>query len=194
MADGIAVVALVRQHGGGIAIALLHQPVVSRRVMCLALTEYDTDGETCGVATHVDLGAEPTARTAECLILLLSLFSRGAAMRSDDGAVDHLQRVQCAAAVGQRLKQKVPDARLAPATELLPHRVPSAERRRQVAPWRSGPADPEYAVQPVPMVQGWAPATRRGGNQERREDRPLFVRHQSADHRRPQVPQEAGQD
>jgi hypothetical protein len=33
----------------------------------------------------MDLGAEPTARTAQCLILLLSLFARGAAMRSDDG-------------------------------------------------------------------------------------------------------------
>src|SRR5208283_1413376 len=159
-----------------------------------ALTEYDPDGETCGVATHMDLGAEPTARTAECLILLLGLFAGGAAMRSDDGAVDHLQHVQCAAAVSQRLKQKVPDAGLAPATELLPHGVPFAERRRQVAPWRSSPTDPEYAVQPVPMVLGWTPATRGGGNQERREDRPLFVRHQSADHRRPQVSQEAGQD
>jgi hypothetical protein len=107
MADGIAVVALVRQHGAGIAIALLHQPVVCRLVMGFALAEYDPDGETCGVATHVDLGAEPTARTAECLILLLSVFSRGAAMRSHDGAVDHLHHVQCAAAVSQRLKQEV---------------------------------------------------------------------------------------
>src|ERR1700733_662159 len=146
----------------GIAVAFLHQPVVSRHVMGFALAEYDPDGETCGVATHVDLGAEPTARTAQCLILLLSLFARGAAMRSDDGAVDHLQHVQCAAAISQRLKQKVPDARLAPATELLPHGVPFAERRRQVTPRRSGPADPEYAVQPMSMIHGWAPATRRG--------------------------------
>ena len=71
MADGIAVVALVRQHGARIAVAFLHQPVVSRHVMGFALAEYDPDGETCGVATHVDLGAEPTARTAECLSLLL---------------------------------------------------------------------------------------------------------------------------
>src|SRR5208282_694165 len=152
------------------------------------------DGETCSVATHMDLGAEPTARTAECLILLLGLFARGAAMRSDDGAVDHLQHVQCAAAVRQCLKQKVPDARLAPATELLPYGVPFAERRRQVAPRRSGPANPEYAVQPVPMVLGWTPTTRGGRSQQGREDRPLFVRHQSADHCRPRVCQEAGQD
>ena len=126
--------------------------------------------------------------------LLLSLFARGAAMRSDDGAVDHLQHVQCAAAVSQRLKQKVPDARLAPATELLPHGVPFAERRRQVTPRRSGPADPEYAVQPMSMILGWTPATQGGGGQEGREHRPLFVRHQSADHSQPRVCQEAGQD
>jgi hypothetical protein len=53
MADGIAVLALVRQHGAGIAIALLHQSVVSRHIMGFALAEYDPDGETCGVATHV---------------------------------------------------------------------------------------------------------------------------------------------
>src|SRR5271155_4435262 len=155
MADRIAVVALVGQHGAGIAIALLHQPLESRHVMGFALAEYDPDGETCGVATHMDLGAEPTARTTECLILLLGPFAGGATMRSDDGAVDHLQHVQCAAAVGQGLKQEVPDASLAPATELLPHGAPFAEPHRQIAPWPSGSADPEYAAQPVPMVHGW---------------------------------------
>ena len=48
--------------------------------MGFALAEYDADGETCGVATQMDLGAEPTARTAERLILLLGLFARGAAV------------------------------------------------------------------------------------------------------------------
>ena len=65
--------------------------------MGFALTEYDPDGETCGVATHMDLGAEPTARTAECLSLLLSPFAGGATMRADDGAVD-----QCAAETIER--------------------------------------------------------------------------------------------
>jgi len=97
MADGIAVVALVRQHGAGIAVALLHQPVVRGHVMGLALAEYDPDGETCGVATQMDFGAEPTARTAECLLLLLNLLARSATMRSDDGAVD-----QCAAETTER--------------------------------------------------------------------------------------------
>jgi hypothetical protein len=71
-----------------------------------------------------------------------------------------------AAAVSQRLKQKVPGVSLAPAAELLPHGVPFAEHRRQVAPRRSGPANPEYAVQSVPMVLGRTPATRAGGRQQ----------------------------
>src|SRR6185437_16029775 len=103
----------------------------------------------------MDFGGEPTARTAERLLLLLTLFARSATMCSDDGAIDRLQHVQCAAAVSQRLKQQVPDDSLAPATELLPHGVPFAERLRQVAPRRSGPADPEYAVQSIAMVFGW---------------------------------------
>src|SRR5580658_1590487 len=194
MAYGIAVVALVRQHGAGIAVPLLHQPIVSRHVMSLAFTEHDPDGETYGVATQMDLGAEPTARATERLILLLGLFACGAAMRPDDGAVDHLQHVQCATAVSQRLEQEVPHARLAPATELLPHGVPFAERGRQVAPRRSGSADPEYAIQPVPMVLRWTPTTQGGHRQQGREDRPLFVGHQSADHSQPRVYQEADQD
>ena len=143
--------------------------------MGLALAKYDPDGETCGVATQMDFGAEPTARTAECLLLLLTLFARSATMRAHDGAVDHLQHVQRAAAVSQRLKQQVPDASLAPATELLPHGVPFAERRRQVAPWRSGPAEPEYAVQSMAMVLGWTSATQGRHRQQRGEDCPLFV-------------------
>src|SRR6185503_17233240 len=84
MADGIAVVALVCQHGAGIAVALLHQPVIRGHVMGLALVEYDPDRETCGVATQMDFGAEPSARPAECLLLRLTLFASGATMRSDD--------------------------------------------------------------------------------------------------------------
>ena len=122
MADRIAVVALVYQHGTGIAIALFHQLIISRHVMGLTFAEYPPDGKTRGVATHVGLGAEPTARTAERLILLLGRFARGAAVCPNNGAVDHLQHVQCTAAVRQRLKQKVPDAGLASATESLPGR------------------------------------------------------------------------
>ena len=52
------------------------------------------------------LGAKPTARTAEGLVLPLGLFAGGAAVCPDDGAVDHLQQVQYAAAVRQHLKQQ----------------------------------------------------------------------------------------
>jgi hypothetical protein len=40
--------------------------------------------------------------------------------------------------------------------------VPFAERRRQIAPRRSGPPDPDHAVQRVPMVLGLTPAARGG--------------------------------
>jgi hypothetical protein len=65
--------------------------------MSLAFTEHDPDGETYGVATQMNLGAEPTSRTTERLILLLGLCAGGAAMCPDDGAVD-----QCAAETTER--------------------------------------------------------------------------------------------
>ena len=61
MADRIAVVSLVRQHSAGIAIALLHQPVVSRHVVGFTLAESDANREAYGVATQMDFSAEPTA-------------------------------------------------------------------------------------------------------------------------------------
>jgi hypothetical protein len=63
----------------GIAIALLHQRFVSRHIMGVALAEHDPDGETCGVATHMDLGAELAARTTEpgfCPSVLLPVAQR----------------------------------------------------------------------------------------------------------------------
>src|SRR6202030_3568385 len=173
LADRIAVVAYVGQHGAWIAIALLHQPVVSRHVMGFAPTEYDPDGETCGVTTQMDLGTEPTARTTECLILLLGLFAGGAAMRSDDGAIDHLQHVQCAVAVSQRLKQKVPDARLAQRRHCFHpefHLPNTAGKSRHGAPVRQIQSMPSNLCR---WFLGGRPPSEQGGSQQGREDRPL---------------------
>ena len=147
---------LVGQHGTGIAVALLHQVWISGYVMGFALAEYRPNGQTHRVATEVDLGAEPVARSTERLVLHLGGCAGGAAMRPDDGAVDHLQHVQSTATCCQRLNHQVPDARLAPAAELLPHGVPLAERHRQVAPRRSGPANPQYVV----SLWRWLPGGR----------------------------------
>src|SRR5205823_1485621 len=87
--------------------------------------------------------------------------------------------------IRQRLQQQVPYPGLAPAAELPPDRIPIAELRRQVAPRRTGAADPEYPVQFAAVVLWWAPATRGGRGQKRREDRPLVIRYQAADHCRP---------
>jgi len=113
-------------------------------------------------------------------------------MRPDCGAVDHLQRVQITAAVGQRLQHDVPHTADAPAAELTPDRIPVAERVRQVAPRRAGAADPEHTIQHQAMVARRPPAPRRGCCQKRRDYCPLFVRHQTADHCQPPAQREVG--
>jgi len=120
--------------------------------MSLAFTEHDPDGETYGVAAQMDLGAEPTARTTERLIVLLGLFAGGAAMRRMMvlSIICNMSSVPPLSASAWSKRSHTPDS--LPATELLPHGVPFAERGRQVAPRRSGSADPEDAIQPVPMV------------------------------------------
>ena len=60
----------------------------------------------------MDFAGEPAARTAKCLKLHPACCAGGAAMRPDRGAVDHLQRVQFTAAIGQPLQQHIPYARL----------------------------------------------------------------------------------
>lgn len=109
-------------------------------------------------------------------------------MRPACRAVDHLQRIQFAAAIGERLQHNVPYTGKAPAAELPPHRVPVAELFRQIAPWRAGAGDPENAVQHAAMVVRRPPAACRGHRQERREDRPFIVCHQTADHCQPPEP------
>jgi hypothetical protein len=106
-------------------------------------------------------------------------------MRPNRGAVEHLQHVERAATIRQRLQQQVPYAGFTPAAELPPDRIPIAELRRQIAPRRAGAADPEDPVQFAAVVLGWASATCGGHGQERREYRPFCIRHQTADHCRP---------
>src|ERR1700748_1582627 len=63
----------------------------------LALGQLDGNGQTYGIAAEMDLGGEPAARTAECLSPNPALVTGSTAMRADDRAVDHLQRVKHAA-------------------------------------------------------------------------------------------------
>src|SRR6516162_1051033 len=69
LADRIAVIALVGEHGAGITVALLHQLVIGGDIMCLALAQHRADGKPRGVAAEVDLGGEAAARAAERLVL-----------------------------------------------------------------------------------------------------------------------------
>lgn len=112
-------------------------------------------------------------------------FAGSAAMRPDDGAVDHLQHIQLTATVRQSLQQDVPDTREAPAVELPPHRIPVAKRLRKIAPGCTGAANPEDTIQRPAVVVRWTSATRRRGCQEWFNDCPFLVRHQTSDHCRP---------
>ena len=92
---------------------------------------------------------------------------------------------QFIAAICQSLQHDIPHARLAPAAELPPDRIPVAECLRQVAPRCACAADPQYSVDHAPTIGCRSPAAWRRVRQERRDDRPLFVRHQTASHNQP---------
>jgi hypothetical protein len=53
----------------GVAVTLLHQLVIGRDVMCLALAEHRADAKAFRVAAEVDFGGEPATRAAKCLVL-----------------------------------------------------------------------------------------------------------------------------
>lgn len=112
-------------------------------------------------------------------------------VRPDDGAVDHLEHVGLAAAVGERLQQHVPDAGGGPAPELAVDRVPLPEFLGQVTPRRAGSGDPEDAVQRAPVVLRWAAAAGRLLRQERGEDRPLRIRQTIPNQGRPPLQRSA---
>jgi hypothetical protein len=78
----------------------------------------------------------------------------------DAGAVDHLQEVGLAAAIGQGFQHHVPQARRGPSSDLPEHRVPVAKFGRQVTPRRTGACDPEDRVQHAPVVAGGPAAER----------------------------------
>src|SRR5271163_1653678 len=108
-----------------------------------------------------------------------SFFAGGAAMRPDRGAVDHLQCVQIAPAVGQRLQHDVPYAGETPTAVLPPDRIPVAELLRKVTPRCTGATDPKNPVEHPAMVSWRTSAMRRGSCEERLDDFPLLIRHQA---------------
>ena len=103
-------------------------------------------------------------------------------MGAGDGAVDHLQAVGGAVGLVQGLQHQLPQARERPSSELAMDREPSAELRRKVAPGRTGPGNPEHAVQHAPVILRRAAPLRAGLDHEGLEEGPFLVAHQSADH------------
>ncbi len=100
-------------------------------------------------------------------------------MRADDGCIDHLQCRIADATAGKRFQDHVPDAAVGPAAELPEDRIPVAEFFRQIAPRRAGSHYPEDRIEHATVIARRPTAATR---QERLEVRPLFVRHQPANH------------
>ena len=73
-------------------------------------------------------------------------------VRSDDGAVDHLNLIRQRTAVVQRVKDHLPEAGERPAPELAIDRAPFAELFLQVPPRRTGTGDSEHAIQNTAMI------------------------------------------
>lgn len=107
-------------------------------------------------------------------------------MGANDGGIDHLDAVLTLPGLVQRPQQHVPHPTLGPAPELPVDRVPFAKVVVQVTPGRPRPRDPEHPVQHQPVIPGPTTAPRTALDHERREERPLLIRHQTANqHRSP---------
>jgi hypothetical protein len=96
-------------------------------------------------------------------------------VRPDDGAVDHLQSVCSASAIGEGLQQHVPDTTFGPTPELPPDGVPVAEFFWQIAPGRASAGNPKDRIQHTAMVTRWPTSRTTRLCHERPEERPFLV-------------------
>lgn len=101
-----------------------------------------------------------------------------------DGAVDHLHAVRFRSTVSQRFEHQLPDPGQCPAPELAIDRAPLAEILMQVAPLRTGPRNPEDAIKDQPVIARRATALAPARHDEGLKERPLRIRHQTANHDR----------
>lgn len=92
----------------------------------------------------------PRERPRPCLAV--PFCAGGAAVRPDDGAVDHLDRLADALDVVQHLEQEIPQTSQGPSAEMAIDRRPLTEEIRQVAPLGTGSGNPEDTVEDEPMI------------------------------------------
>lgn len=104
-------------------------------------------------------------------------------MGADDGGIDHLDAAMPCAGLVQRLQHHLPGPRQRPAPELPIDRVPLAEMAVQVTPGRACPSDPEHSVQHPSVITRTPPPSRPLLDNERLEERPFLVRHQTTNQR-----------
>lgn len=101
-------------------------------------------------------------------------------MGADHGAVDHLQLVRRDPSVVQRVQDILPQPGKGPTAELPVDRGPLAELFGQIAPRRTSPCDPEYAIKNKTMVRRFPPVRVPDGTNEALKKGPLIVGYQVA--------------
>lgn len=98
----------------------------------------------------MDLCAEPTAASPHGLVSLTVSGPSSVLVRSDDRAVDEVDRpIQPSMAIRealQSLQEALPATGILPAIEATRDGVPRAMLRRQITPGSTGGQDPEDAI------------------------------------------------
>ena len=101
-------------------------------------------------------------------------------MGAHDRRIDHLHDGGRPALLVQRVEHQFEQAGFRPAAELLVDGVPLAEIVVQIAPRRTGPRDPEDAVENLPVILRRPPALAAPYDNQGFEKRPFLIRHQPA--------------
>ena len=101
-------------------------------------------------------------------------------MGAHDRRVDHLHGRGRPAFFVQGVDHQFEQAGFRPTAELLVDRVPRAEMLVEIAPRRTGPRDPEDAVENLPVILRRPPTLAAPYDNQRFEKRPFLIRHQPA--------------
>ena len=101
-------------------------------------------------------------------------------MNFDDGRVDHGKlhiRI-----IRYGIENPLENAGLHPIPVALEHRIPVAERRRQISPWAARARDPKHSFEKQPVVTPCAAGVRGLAQTKRLHLRPLSIRQNESVH------------
>ena len=102
------------------------------------------------------------------------------AVNFDDGRVDHGKlhiRI-----IRYGIENPLENAGLHPIPVALEHRIPVAERRRQISPWAARARDPKHSFEKQPVVTPCAAGVRGLAQTKRLHLRPLSIRQNESVH------------